>query len=107
MQEDIVRANAVAAKRAKAERLRAQAARLEATADRWESEDRARRAWERSPAFDGHFRAGRLTPDQVREVRALTPKWGSRVIADMAARLGVHPNTLYAIRAGRIYRDVT
>jgi len=93
----------------RARRLAAEHARLAAVhtarAERWEEELRLQRAWERSPTYPG--RPPRLTPDDVRHVRSLTPKWGRRVIADEAARLGLHPNTLYAIRAGRIYRDVT
>lgn len=51
-------------------------------------------------------RRGRLTPDQVRAIRALQPKYGERVLERAAKQLGITTQAIYAIRKGRSYRDV-
>lgn len=51
-------------------------------------------------------RRGRLTPDQVRAIRALQPKYGERVLERAAEQLGLTTQAVYAIRKRRSYRNI-
>lgn len=47
----------------------------------------------------------RLTPDDIRAIRAAPRRWGEGVF--LAAQYGVHRSTIYQIRSGKTWKDVT
>lgn len=53
------------------------------------------------------IREGTLTPDQVRMIRSLQPKYGDHVLQRAADQLGVSVAVLYAIRKGKTYKHIS